>query len=459
MSDLLQIVTDAGFPFADDIIHLFVGGSALHGAKVIGTDDTDIYGVYVEKPELILGLDKFEHFVYSTAAQDVRNTATDVDITLYSLRKYAALACKGNPTALHFLFAENQVSGSEWNELLPEIKKCLLSKAACKQFTGFVDAQMGRLLGTRGRGKKGQRPELEAEFGFDVKAAMHAVRLLHECIELMYTGRISLPRPERKMLVAIRTGLWSLDSVSSEVNRLFQKLETARQQSKLPDEPDLIGLGEAISQFYLKHWRRLPKIEPAKITEELRRRARENKAKHDAYVKAKEDQCPHMAGCLGKDYSGTFTSIIWHTFEDDPTHPVGLCTNCGKQWRYTDADYEEWKGKRSINKPSTGGLRVLQHTVGAPFVNPIKCRVIEPSHIYPASDVELIDEPPLDMTLHQFMLSELLKENSVDVVKQLDPSVVQNLLRQRKAQDDRLRYYPQRNGVQAQQGSNDVGTN
>jgi len=74
---------------------------------------------------------------------------------------------------------------------------------------------MGRLLGTRGRGKKGQRPELEQVYGYDVKAGMHTVRLLNEYLELMRDGRITLPRPERELLIKIRTGKWSLDRNSA----------------------------------------------------------------------------------------------------------------------------------------------------------------------------------------------------------------------------------------------------
>ena len=32
-----------------------MGGSELYGAKVKNTDDLDIYGVYLEPPELVLG--------------------------------------------------------------------------------------------------------------------------------------------------------------------------------------------------------------------------------------------------------------------------------------------------------------------------------------------------------------------------------------------------------------------
>ena len=67
MVDLLQNVKESGFRFPDLLIHLFVGGSELHGAKVQDIDDLDIYGVYIEPPELVLGLESMPH-VWSTAA-------------------------------------------------------------------------------------------------------------------------------------------------------------------------------------------------------------------------------------------------------------------------------------------------------------------------------------------------------------------------------------------------------
>src|SRR5580692_8098474 len=54
---LIAAVQQSGFLHLDSLIHLFVGGSELHGAKVKDTDDLDIYGVYLEPPELLLGLD------------------------------------------------------------------------------------------------------------------------------------------------------------------------------------------------------------------------------------------------------------------------------------------------------------------------------------------------------------------------------------------------------------------
>jgi hypothetical protein len=92
---LVSAVLQAQFPHLNSLIHLFVGGSELHGAKLKDTDDLDIYGVYLEPPELVLGLDKQDFYLWSTAGNERRNTADDIDVCLYSLRKWAGLAAKG----------------------------------------------------------------------------------------------------------------------------------------------------------------------------------------------------------------------------------------------------------------------------------------------------------------------------------------------------------------------------
>jgi|ERR1700722_10306121 predicted nucleotidyltransferase len=254
MSHLLQHVAASGFPHPEGLIHLFVGGSELHGAKVQDTDDLDIYGVYIEPPELILGLKSLPHYVWSTAGDDRRNGPSDVDVTLYSLRKWASLACKGNPTALHFLFAKNEVDSSIWQRIVAN-RNVLLSTACAKQFLGFADDQMKRMTGVKGRGKKGTRPEIEVKYGYDVKAAMHTLRLLYECKELVSTGDLTFPRPERKFLIRVRTGQFSIPEVlkfAAELTAECQQL--AERASVLPAKIDTEAVSKLIAECYRESW-------------------------------------------------------------------------------------------------------------------------------------------------------------------------------------------------------------
>ncbi len=253
MADLLKHVADSGFPFVERLIHLFVGGSELHGAKVHGTDDLDIYGLYVEPPELVLGLDSMPHFVWSTAGNERRNGPKDVDITLYSLKKWAGLACKGNPTALHFLFAESAVRSKTWTNIVTR-RDVFLSRSCVPQFLGFADAQLKRMTGKLGRGKKGQRPELEENYGYDVKAGMHVLRLLYECQELVTTGKITLPRPERDVLIRVRTGKYSMDKVLAMAQKQFADCGEAAKTSFLPEKIDRRAVSKLLAESYRAAW-------------------------------------------------------------------------------------------------------------------------------------------------------------------------------------------------------------
>ena len=251
---LISAVQQAQFPHLDSLIHLFVGGSELHGAKIKNTDDLDIYGVYLEPPELALGLEKRDFYVWSTAGNERRNGPDDVDVCLYSLRKWAGLAAKGNPTALHFLFSRNYAPNPEpWEKVLQH-REVFLSRQASTQFRGFAEAQVRRLQRI-GAGKKGQRHELIAAHGYDIKAAMHVVRLLNEGIELMRSGTITLPRPERDLLITIRTGNYgSLDRVLNLANSLFEELEKAERESQLPEKVDRGKISAVVSETYLRFW-------------------------------------------------------------------------------------------------------------------------------------------------------------------------------------------------------------
>lgn len=251
---LLPHIERSGFAPLDSLVHLFVGGSELHGAKVGATDDLDIYGVFIADPKDVLGLEPKEHFVWSTASDDRRNGPDDVDLTLYSFRKWAAMAARGNATALHFLFADaTAASCPVWAKIQAE-KDIFLSKLSVCQFLKFAENQLKRITGEKGKGAKGTRPEYECAYGYDTKAAMHCLRLLYECTELMTEGTITLPRPEKDLLVEVRSGAWPLERFIEEAARLRYSTELAAASSKLPDCVSLDRISSLIARVHLEFW-------------------------------------------------------------------------------------------------------------------------------------------------------------------------------------------------------------
>src|SRR6202789_2093383 len=246
----MKEIARSGFAPADSLIHIFVGGSELHGAKVGTTDDLDIYGVFLETPSEALGLQSRDHFVWSTASDERRNGPDDVDVTLYSLRRWAALAANGNATSLHFLFADaTSESDDSWG-MVQAHRELFLSKRSSAQFLGFADNQLGRLTGAKGAGKKGQRPEYIGKFGYDTKAAMHCLRLYFECIDLMENGTITLPRPERELLIEVRSGEWSLERFLDEVKSLHERTLAAVERSVLPEKVNKIAISKLVADAH-----------------------------------------------------------------------------------------------------------------------------------------------------------------------------------------------------------------
>jgi uncharacterized protein len=241
-----------GFAHQDRLIMAYIGGSEAHGAKLGETDDTDWYGLYIPAPKLVLGLEREEHFVFSTGGKLGGNGPSDVDVCLYTLLKWAGLAAKGNPSALHFLFVPLEFSTEIWKRVAdrPEL---FLAKGHVNPFLGFANDQMKRLLGQKGQ-KNIHRAELEEKHGYDTKYAMHVIRLYGEAKELMEDGRITLPRPNRNELVEIRQGKYSL----SEIQQLGAQLESealaAQAASPLPDKINRDAISALIADVHLQYW-------------------------------------------------------------------------------------------------------------------------------------------------------------------------------------------------------------
>lgn len=248
-----------GFPYRSEMVNLFVGGSGLHGGRVEGKNDDDFYGVYVEPPEIVVsGLQSYPHFVWSTSESHERNRPGDMDIVFYGLKKWAGMAVVGNPTALGFLFAPNLTPSPLWARI--QGSGLFASKEHAGPFEAFARQQLDRVLGVRGKGKHGQRPELEEKYGYDTKAAMHVIRLLSEGIEYMRTGRITYPRPERHLLIEIRLGKFGMESIKAMAESMFGELERAQADSPLPERVDVRAVSAFVTDCYMQHWGASPRM-------------------------------------------------------------------------------------------------------------------------------------------------------------------------------------------------------
>ena len=239
-------------------------GSTVHGLNVNdGIEDRDEMGVCVETFESAMTLGTpFEQLIYRSAAEregraNARSTGGDLDLTIYSLRKWMRLALKGNPTIVLLLFTpEDQlVSCDATGAELRALRSAILSRRAQAPFLGYLQAQKQRLSGERGQ-KRIHRPELEEMYGFDTKYAMHMLRLGFQGVELLTTGHLSLPmrEPERSFLLDVRRGKVDEQKCFATAEDLERQLVELESASILPENPDESRAEQWMLDAYRHRW-------------------------------------------------------------------------------------------------------------------------------------------------------------------------------------------------------------
>ncbi|MFD9896313.1 DNA polymerase beta superfamily protein [Amycolatopsis sp. NPDC059027] len=232
-------------------------GSGLHGTAVAGQDDRDEMGLCVEPAEYVAGLRRFEQYIFRTQPEGVRSGPGDLDLIVYSLRKWMRLALTGNPTVLLPLFVPDEeiVRIDDLGRALRANAGRIVSRKAGLRFLGYSRAQRAHLTGERS--PRVNRPELVGKYGFDTKYAMHMVRLGVQGVELLETGKITLPVPEPwgSWLRDLRQGKHSLEEALEAARGLEDRLDQLiRGASPLAEEPDTVWADAWLVEAYQASW-------------------------------------------------------------------------------------------------------------------------------------------------------------------------------------------------------------
>ena len=236
-------------------------GSTIHGLSVKDTDDLDLMGICIPKPEQTIGLSQpFEQHVWRTQPEGHPSGPGDIDLTVYSLRKFLRLAANGNPTLLNLLFVQpkDRHIDSDLACELRDLTDKIVSREAAARYRGYLRAQRERLIGVRGQKHTGgaRRAKYMAEAGWDTKYAMHMVRLGVQGVELLHTGKISLPiqEPLRSQIMDVRLGNVTQDYAVEWAESLEAQLDDLENSSDLRPEPDRKALEKWLVEVQMDSW-------------------------------------------------------------------------------------------------------------------------------------------------------------------------------------------------------------
>ena len=92
------------------------------------------------------------------------------------------------------------------------------------------------------RTRNKDRAELEAKYGYDTKHALHLIRLLRMCVEILSGRGVLVRRPDAEDLLSIRRGEWEYDRLIEEAERLDAEAEALYSTSPLPKTPPVTKL-------------------------------------------------------------------------------------------------------------------------------------------------------------------------------------------------------------------------
>ena len=160
----------------------------------------------------------------------------EYDISIYNIVKYFRLCLDNNPNMIDSLFtAEDCVRfQTPLAVMVRDNRKLFPHLGMWSRFRGFCMSQKKKMLN---KSPESKRYWMIEKYGYDLKFAAHAVRLMCEAEQLLETGEMDLRR-DKELLKAIRRGDWTMEKVIDWVDSKALHLEKVRDSNNvLPSKP------------------------------------------------------------------------------------------------------------------------------------------------------------------------------------------------------------------------------
>jgi predicted nucleotidyltransferase len=227
---LSRHVTNHPYP----LVFATISGAHLYGFPSPDSD-FDLRGVHLLPLQNVIGLDVKHETLEKSGVYD----GIEVDLVTHDAKKFFGLMLKKNGYVLEQIFSPHIVHTTPQHEELKQIATTCITRHHAHHYSGFADTQW-----------KLFRKENPAR----VKPLLYVYRVLLTGIHMMRTGEVEanllklnetaklpfiddliarkLAGPEQSVLTDA-----SIDFHEQEYRRLVHELETASEQSPLPERP------------------------------------------------------------------------------------------------------------------------------------------------------------------------------------------------------------------------------
>ncbi|SHN11346.1 hypothetical protein SAMN05216499_12131 [Actinacidiphila paucisporea] len=205
-----------------DLVREHTVYACVMGSRAFGlateSSDTDLRGVFVAPAPLFWRLDKPPTHVSGPRDEEFS----------WEVERFCTLALRANPNVLECLHSPLVEYADATGRELLDLRDAFLSRRVAASFRGYAAQQLGRLeadIRTRGEPRW--------------KHAMHLLRLLISCRDLLRTGALAIDVGDRRDdLLAVRRGELSWEETRGWMRTLHGEVDLAAARTPLPEEPD-----------------------------------------------------------------------------------------------------------------------------------------------------------------------------------------------------------------------------
>ena len=199
---------------SSNLVYISIVGSISYGASNTNRiSDIDLFGICVPPKSIvfphsigkILGFDEIEDFsIYEK--HHINENEKEYDVLVRSIISFFKLIKRSNPNIIDSLFCSQDeiLYTTKVGDIIRNNRHMFLSKKCFSTFKEYAFSNLTKMQSKK-PDEKGKRYELVKKYGYDVKFAMHCVRLLLEVEQILSEGTINLKK-NKDQLRSIKKG-------------------------------------------------------------------------------------------------------------------------------------------------------------------------------------------------------------------------------------------------------------